>query len=53
MCIRDSIKAAVLEERPDGLLLGEVWEDASNKLAYGKLRKYLLGDELDLSLIHI
>ncbi len=43
------IKAAVLEERPDGLflLLGEVWEDASNKLAYGKLRKYLLGDELD------
>ena len=23
------IKAAVLEERPDGLLLGEVWEDAS------------------------
>lgn len=43
----EEIKAAVLEERPDGLLLGEVWEDASNKLAYGKLRKYLLGDELD------
>ena len=41
------IKAAVLEECPDGLLLGEVWEDASNKLAYGKLRSYLLGDELD------
>lgn len=41
------IKAAVLEECPDGLLLGEVWEDASNKLAYGKLRRYLLGDELD------
>ncbi len=32
------IKAAVVEERPDG---------PSNKLAYGKLRKYLLGDELD------
>lgn len=43
----EDIKAAVLEERPDGLLLGEVWEDASNKLAYGKLRKYLLGNELD------
>ncbi len=43
----EDIKAAVLEERPDGLLLGEVLEDASNKLAYGKLRKYLLGDELD------
>ncbi|MDO4436624.1 MAG: 4-alpha-glucanotransferase [Coriobacteriaceae bacterium] len=41
------IKAAMLEECPDGLLLGEVWEDASNKLAYGKLRHYLLGDELD------
>ncbi|MFR3450349.1 MAG: hypothetical protein ACLTSX_00550 [Collinsella sp.] len=39
----EDIKAAVLEERPDGLLLGEVWEDASNKLAYGKLRKYLAG----------
>lgn len=43
----EEIKTAVLEECPDGLLLGEVWEDASNKLAYGKLRRYLLGDELD------
>lgn len=43
----EDIKRAVLEECPDGLLLGEVWEDASNKLAYGKLRRYLLGDELD------
>lgn len=43
----EEIKSAVLEECPDGLLLGEVWEDASNKLAYGKLRRYLLGDELD------
>lgn len=42
-----AIKQAVLEERPDGLLLGEVWEDASNKVSYGKLRRYLLGDELD------
>ena len=44
--IRD-IKTALLEERPDGLLLGEVWEDASNKVSYGKLRTYLQGDELD------
>lgn len=41
------IKKAVLDERPDGLLLGEVWEDASNKTAYGKLRQYFEGDELD------
>lgn len=41
------IKEAVLEECPDGLLLGEVWEDASNKVSYSKLRRYLLGDELD------
>lgn len=32
---------------PDSILLGEVWEDASNKVSYGKTREYLLGDELD------
>ena len=41
------IKTAALKERPDALVLGEVWEDASNKIAYGKLRSYLLGSELD------
>lgn len=41
------IKAAALEERSDALVLGEVWEDASNKIAYSELRRYLLGDELD------
>ncbi len=29
------------------VLYGEVWEDASNKIAYGKRKKYYLGDELD------
>ena len=43
----EHIKQAVLQERPDGLLLGEVWEDASNKVSYGRPRRYLLGDELD------
>ncbi|WP_195419812.1 4-alpha-glucanotransferase [Collinsella sp. D33t1_170424_A12] len=42
-----NIKTALLEECPDGLLLGEVWEDASNKISYSKLRAYLQGDELD------
>ncbi len=41
------IKQAVLEERPDGLVLGEVWEDASNKISYSQPRHYLHGDELD------
>ena len=31
----------------DKLLLGEVWEDASNKISYGERRTYLYGDELD------
>ena len=41
------IRHAMLSERGDAVLLGEVWEDASNKVAYGRLRQYLEGDELD------
>ena len=33
--------------KPDAAIIGEVWEDASNKTSYGSLRKYLGGDELD------
>ena len=32
---------------PEAILIGEVWEDASNKESYGKKREYLLGEELD------
>ena len=31
----------------DNVLYGEVWEDASNKIAYGKRKEYYLGRELD------
>ncbi|EGT4053219.1 alpha-glucosidase C-terminal domain-containing protein [Clostridioides difficile] len=31
----------------DSILIGEVWEDASNKISYGQRRSYLLGEELD------
>ena len=31
----------------DFLVMGEVWEDASNKMSYGEQRKYLFGKELD------
>ncbi len=44
------IKRAATAEKPDALVLGEVWEDASNKISYGNLRRYLLGDELDAAM---
>lgn len=31
----------------DKLIIGEVWEDASNKISYGERRHYFLGNELD------
>lgn len=40
------IRTAMEEVAPESLLLGEVWEDASNKVAYGECRKYFLGQEL-------
>lgn len=43
----DHLTAAVKAENPDALVLGEVWEDASNKTAYGIRRRYLLGKQLD------
>lgn len=41
------LDTAVKEEKPDGLVLGEVWEDASNKIAYDERRRYFQGGELD------
>jgi cyclomaltodextrinase len=35
------------EQDPEAVLIGEVWEDASNKVSYGQLREYLWGEELD------
>lgn len=43
----DQIRAAVKAQDPDALLLGEVWEDASNKISQGLRRRYLLGRQLD------
>lgn len=40
------IRAAMDETTADGFLLGEVWEDASTKVAYSQRRQYLLGKEL-------
>jgi len=33
--------------KPDGLVIGEVWEDASNKISYGVRRSYFSEPELD------
>ena len=41
------LRNRIKELNPDALLLGEVWEDASNKCAYGKRRTYFTGGELD------
>lgn len=42
----EKIRAVVDETKPGSLVLGEVWEDASTKVAYSKRRRYLLGKEL-------
>ncbi len=42
-----SLRRAVKAEKRDALLLGEVWEDASCKEAYGEVRCYCAGDMLD------
>ena len=43
----EKIRAAVKSSDPNAIVLGEVWEDASNKIAYSKRRKYFWGNELD------
>ena len=41
----EEIRAVMEQEKPDSFLLGEVWEDGSNKIAYSRRRRYLLGRE--------
>lgn len=42
-----NLSAAVHHEKKDALLIGEVWEDASNKIAYDERKNYFEGDKLD------
>lgn len=37
----------VKEINPKSLIIGEVWEDASNKVSYGEVRRYFLGNQLE------
>ncbi len=43
----DRIRLAVKSEGEDNYLLGEVWEDATNKISYGSRRRFLRGRQLD------
>lgn len=43
----EDIASAEKQENPDSLLIGEVWEDASNKIAYGERMNYFEGNKLD------
>ncbi len=43
----DRLYRCVKGYSPDKIILGEVWEDASNKESYGVKRRYLLGQQLD------
>lgn len=45
-CFLDAVRRR-LKIHGAKLLIGEVWEDASNKIAYGYRRRYLLGEQLD------
>ena len=41
------LREGAKSEKEDAVIIGEVWEDASNKEAYGERREYFWGKELD------
>lgn len=41
------IAKAIKDYKSDALLVGEVWDNASNKIAYDERKEYLLGQQLD------
>lgn len=43
----DKICASIRKHKKDAIIMGEVWEDASTKLAYGKRRSYFNGKQLN------
>ena len=43
----EMIKDKMIEIDDESVLIGEVWEDASNKVSYSNKREYFLGRELD------
>jgi len=43
----DKICASIRKQKSDAIVMGEVWEDAATKLAYGKRRAYFNGHQLN------
>lgn len=43
----DNLNRCVKKHGKEKIIIGEVWEDASNKESYGVKRRYLLGNQLD------
>ncbi|MDE6034707.1 MAG: glycoside hydrolase family 13 protein [Ruminococcus sp.] len=43
----NNLRRSVKDYGEDKIVIGEVWEDASNKESYGVKRRYLLGKQLD------
>lgn len=41
------IRKAVKKENKEAIIIGEVWENVTDKVAYGKRKEYFQGDELD------
>lgn len=41
------LRQTAIEENPEAVIIGEVWEDASNKISYNKRRHYVMGGALD------
>ena len=41
------IHEAARQAKPDAVVIGEVWEDGSNKIAYGVRRRHILGGHCD------
>ena len=43
----DELRTTVKKTDSEALIIGEVWEDATTKVAYDRRRKYFLGEQLD------
>lgn len=43
----EGLSAAVKKRKSDAYMVGEVWEDASDKVAYGERKRYFQGAQLD------
>ena len=43
----DKVRVAVKADSSENFLLGEVWEDATNKISYNARRRFLRGKQLD------